>query len=252
MGIQGDGDQGSAVMGPLGERGGAVRGLARTQVAPCTRTAGTGTARRTCMNLRSLASFVVSLAITSVTLTAHAEDIAEPPAAETVRATQTRWYGWQTLSADGSAIALGVVSSQLGPGLAGDSFGIAALGAYAVAPSVIHAAHGSLGRAAGDIALRAVTPLVGGFVGGLIGGALYEPSDAGASLAAAVLGPTPGIVEGMYYGALAGAVAASAIDAAVLARETTRAEPSRPATVAWSARVAPSANGISAGIGGTF
>ncbi len=114
--------------------------------------------------------------------------------------TESHWYGWQTLTADGATL--------LGTAAAGP----AGLGAYFVASPIIHLAHGRGWAALGSLGLRVGLPFAGLYAGGAL------------SHGDSYAGPVVGV--------LVGAVAASAIDAAFLAREDRplRREPPKAAT----------------------
>jgi len=82
-------------------------------------------------------------------------------------ALRERWYGWQLLSGDGTAllllIAAGASSDQKSH--ISDVLGYSALGAYLVGGPVIHVAHRNPGRALGSLALRAGLPILFGALG---------------------------------------------------------------------------------------
>jgi hypothetical protein len=126
-----------------------------------------------------------------------------------------------------------------------------------ITPAVIHGAHGHLGRGIGAAALRAGTPLLGAFVGAIVGGVVFEAAfkgqdDGSFGSGFAALGA---LAFGGLLGFGAGVVTASAIDAGLLARDDAPPPaPARPAPAAAVVRpvVAPSANGVSAGLAGTF
>jgi hypothetical protein len=106
-----------------------------------------------------------------------------------------RWYGWQTLLADGAAISIGVAA------IAADTPGLFAGSAvaYLLAPPMIHLHHARGGAAGGSLGLRLGGPLLGAVIGG---GSCEESSGACAS-----------------WGLVVGAVAAMLIDAGYLAWE---------------------------------
>lgn len=114
------------------------------------------------------------------------------------------WYGWQTLTFDGVAIGGGIGLGELGvkdPELFW-------LGTYALAPPVVHLAHGRVGIAFADLGLRVGVPVATTAIGYAIACRGEQNLD---HLEACATGFGLGLVIG--YGA------AVAIDAAVLARE---------------------------------
>lgn len=78
------------------------------------------------------------------------------------RAPTRRWYGWQTLSADGVAAAffVGAVATDHNAAL----FGCSALTFLAAGP-VVHGAHGQWGAAVGSAGLRIAAPFLGAVIG---------------------------------------------------------------------------------------
>ncbi|MDB4933743.1 MAG: uncharacterized protein JWP87_715 [Labilithrix sp.] len=130
----------------------------------------------------------------------------------TARPTSTRrWYGWETLMADGislvvvPAVAIAVVPSRNGDN-GGTAVGLAAA-SYALAPPIVHLAHGRPGIAAASLGLRLGVPVGGAMLGAAVAG------DCGGSFCR--LGPAAaGFVVGM--------VVATTIDAAVFAFEPRR------------------------------
>jgi hypothetical protein len=187
----------------------------------------------------------------------------ESPGAERPPPSQSRWYGYQTLVADGPSVALGAV------GFATHSSAISTAGllGYALGGPIIHVAHGHVGKGVGDLALRLGAPAVAAAIGGLIGLTLYTPpppppppTTLGEAIAAPVVsyfGPGAAFYEGAAYGVIAGAATAIAIDAAVLAREdapATSAESTQKAATAIVVRpsFAPTKDGARVGLTGTF
>lgn len=114
----------------------------------------------------------------------------------------TRWYGWQTLIADGCVIGLSAADyAWVGPEEAGPLSLVAAL-AYWGATPIIHSEHEQAVRGGISVGLRLVLPLAGA-LGGL------------------ALAQNCGFYrcDGVGWGAAAGMVSAMAIDAAFLAHE---------------------------------
>jgi hypothetical protein len=128
-----------------------------------------------------------------------------------------RWYGWETLTADGVSLAAFLAgvsissgsSSGNGTGQALAWFGL--LG-YELAPGVVHFAHRNPGRAFASFGMRLGLPLAGAFIGASLASGcdanLCEAGGAGA-----------GILIGMG--------AAVAIDAAVFAYDDATHSPAR-------------------------
>lgn len=140
-----------------------------------------------------------------------------------------RWYGWQTLLSDATAVGLlGIAGASRNPDWLVPSGVVYGAGAPA-----IHLAHGRLGAAVGSLALRVWVPLVGSGIG----------------LVAAHCSPTPGdedgngscALTGAVYGFIVGAGVAMVLDMAVLSWEPSKPEtqeaPPPPPSFAWS--VAP-------------
>ena len=120
----------------------------------------------------------------------------QPPIAE------RRWYGWQTLLADATAIGVGVAGANQNS----LTLGLGGLGLGLLATPTIHAAHGHWARAGASLGMRAAVPLFG-----------YATLQAGGGLGAA---------GGAIALTAAGAIAAALVDAAVLAYD--KVEPNKP------------------------
>lgn len=116
-----------------------------------------------------------------------------------------RWYGWQTLTADGASLTLIVAGAGVQGELAeGSGEALVAMGliGYGFAPGIIHFAHGNTGRGFASFGMRLGMPLAGAFLGAAAASGCdgFECEAGGAGL-------------GLLFG-MAGAVA---IDAAVFA-----------------------------------
>jgi hypothetical protein len=157
------------------------------------------------------------------------------------------WYGWQTLIADGATIGL-AFATRGNPYVTGASYGLA--------PTIVHFAHGNVGRGFGDLGIRLVAPPLLGLGGGLIGMAT-APDDAYG------LSKLGGFIVGAGIGVITGYVAAVTIDAAALSWETVPADSVAPTTsrervssfhVAPTFALNPDKKGASAvaGLGGAF
>lgn len=111
--------------------------------------------------------------------------------------TESRWYGWQTLIVDGSAIVVGVASQQP----------IVFLAGYALGGPIVHWAHGNVGTGFVSLGLRVLVPVATTFVGYSIDAASCKPDAWFCGLGGAALG------------ALVGYVGAVTVDSVALARE---------------------------------
>lgn len=107
---------------------------------------------------------------------------------------EPRWYGWQTLLSDASAVLLTGASAEVG------------LGLYVLGGPIVHWSHGNTGRGFASLSLRVGAPLALGalFV------ATCEPEEEADF----------GCMGSALLGASLGIVAAIAIDASVVARDT--------------------------------
>lgn len=122
---------------------------------------------------------------------------------------ERRWYGWQTLLSDAASIGLFV--SGVNDDGRGDIRPAIGLFGYALAPPIIHAAHGHALKAFGSLGLRLGAPVVGAVVGFAMAGCEesddhYDDSDwCGAS--------------GAIGGFMVGTAGAMLFDAVVIANE---------------------------------
>ena len=157
-------------------------------------------------------------------------------------ATAPRWYGYQTMMVDVSAVLLGF--SSVATGAAG---GVAAAGTYVVGTPIVHLAHGNYAAFGISLGMRTGGPLLGGLVG------------FGAGMGVGGCDSSNGYCAVPFAGALVGAVggmlAAVVVDAAVFAKE-----PREPRTTAksWDGKptlapaILPSPQGGSVGVSGSF
>lgn len=138
------------------------------------------------------------------------------------RGTKKRWYGWQTLMADGaSLLVVPVVGGVILPkGEHDDAIALAAVGGYALAPGAIHLAHGRPGAAAASVGLRVGMPITGGLLGLAVSKGNCHTELCG--------------LDGAVLGFALGAVGAIAIDAAALSRETVEEEDGKPTSASAS------------------
>jgi hypothetical protein len=125
------------------------------------------------------------------------------------------WYGWQTLTLDGVAIASGAILAKGGF----DGAGWVWIGTYAFGPPVVHALHGRIGIAFADLGIRVGAPVVTTLIGGAIG------CSGGSSNNGDDIGDAAACATGLVLGFLVGYAGAIAVDAAVLAREKVEIDP---------------------------
>jgi hypothetical protein len=177
-------------------------------------------------------------------------EVKKEPSPQEARATpnghaepsRDRWYGWQTLVADGSSLVVMIV------GAATQNAGVGVVGVlgYAFVPPIIHWTHGNIGTGFGSMAIRVVGPFVTAAMGYVLAGGTRRDSS-GASSENADAGTAIGFVVG-FFGAMA-------IDASVLAYERAPASKEASAAKRWYA-LTPSVDvrkdRASLGLGGTF
>jgi hypothetical protein len=126
------------------------------------------------------------------------------------------WYGWQLLSVDGGAVALGVASGAAYGGdgnseaLGGALLLSAAVG-YAAGGPVVHLIHHQNWQALGSLGLRAGLPIVGGAMG--LGSATCPPPTGDYGNCGA---------GGLILGTAAGVLLAMVLDDSLLAWEPQR------------------------------
>jgi hypothetical protein len=160
------------------------------------------------------------------------------------QAAPTSWYGWQTLTSDGSAIALGALAygaDKAGGTSITNVFWTASVATFFVGAPVIHWKHGHVGKGFGSLGLRVGLPLGAFIAGALIGNAACSDSDSENGLVGCPVGVGA-------FAALAGLVAAPIVDAAVLAREPV----TPPATPPIQAALVPSDGGGKLVLAGRF
>jgi hypothetical protein len=136
----------------------------------------------------------------------------------------THWYGYQTLALDGLALFLFVPATSAG-GPSGSQLGLGAvaLTVYGLGPPIVHLAHGRVGAAFGDLAMRLAAPTALAFLGGVIGNAMAP------SCVESDADRCPYIPDSAVYGFLIGGalgIAGSVVlDATFLAREPVAQDP---------------------------
>jgi hypothetical protein len=158
--------------------------------------------------------------------------IASPARAEEAAQTKTTWYGWQTLIADGGAVAATLVTGNA----------VVFAGGITLGAPIVHWAHGNVLNGFASLGVRVGAPVLTTFAAAL----LLNGSETSSGHEN---------VEALSIGVLGGCLFASLFDAAVLARDTKTVAPERP-TAASPLRVEPrvglNRGGASAGVGGTF
>jgi hypothetical protein len=136
--------------------------------------------------------------------------------------TATRWYGWQTLAADGAAIGLLATTWSVGDGTLAEA---GAVLTYWLGAPFVHVAHERPLTALASTGLRAGAPLTGA----LVAYALLDCS-----------GQDFCGLGAIAVGAPIGAGVAIVVDGAVLAREDVRSVPGRHPRSARRLRSLPS------------
>jgi hypothetical protein len=173
-----------------------------------------------------------------------------PARAEPSPSEQTTWYGWETLTADGAAIALFVAAGLLDEakrkssppdptlGLLADAALATGIAAYVAGPPLMHIVRGNGKKTGASVALRLGLPLAGaitGFVAGDVACTSNRDQEVSCPLITGVLG------------FVAGGITAIVIDAAALART-----PAGRAAPAVQPVVVPVAGGARFVLGGHF
>jgi hypothetical protein len=117
---------------------------------------------------------------------------------------RTRWYGWQTLLADGASVAMFVG----GAGAESGELALAGLGGLLLAAPIVHFSHRNVGRGFLSLGARVAFPITGA----AIGAAAEDCSRSSGELQVCTR-------VGMLLGGLVGVVTAVIVDASVLAHE---------------------------------
>jgi hypothetical protein len=88
---------------------------------------------------------------------------------DVVERPRRKWYGWQTLTADGASMLLliaGAVAAENDTlGDSGDTMVTMGLVGYEFAPGIVHFAHGNPGRGFASFGMRLGMPIAGAFLG---------------------------------------------------------------------------------------
>jgi len=138
--------------------------------------------------------------------------------------TESEWYGWQILIADGATLGIAAATEQ----------GELALG-WIGTGAVVHTAHGNYGRAVASVGLRVALPLLG--------------ASAGAASAQGCTGDFCGLGE-VLVGGLVGMGAAEVIDL-VMAKDEHEIAPPRPSR-SWTPVASVRHSGATFGIAARF
>jgi hypothetical protein len=127
---------------------------------------------------------------------------------------KTRWYGWQTLSADGAALTVGLIGGIMDMKRTTDmsqDLLYASVGIYALGGPAVHWANGQVATGFKSLGLRVGLPVAGFLLPYALGPKCYAGDEGDNGSLACI----PFIMGGV----IAGLVAAVTIDAAVLAKE---------------------------------
>ncbi|HEY1696386.1 MAG TPA: hypothetical protein VGG39_29685 [Polyangiaceae bacterium] len=164
--------------------------------------------------------------------------------------TERHWYGWETLLVDAGALTTmiaGAVAQSTAVGVTGVT-------AYALGPSVVHAARGHAGASAEDVAVRVLLPIFTATVGYAVDYTASGPCTPDQWLCFRGL-------AGLGLGLVAGYVGAIVIDASVLAWDRAPLAPDRDpaavqsasaARIRWAPTVGVTQRGATAGVVGAF
>ncbi len=159
-------------------------------------------------------------------------------------ATERSFYGWQNIVAGHASIGAAVLIAAAGQGSGGTSEagGVIGLG-YVLGGPIIHAVHGDGERAFGALGILAGIPATLGLTGFII--------DEACGVDASCTGTT------WAYGLLAGLILAPIIDGVALGWEDVPREgevrpKAAPVMPVVNASLAPGAEQLSVGVGGTF
>lgn len=112
--------------------------------------------------------------------------------------TETRWYGWQTLTLDGIAFAMTASAVALNS----EIVGYTSVATYAVGAPIVHLVQGHPFKGLGSLGLRVGLPIAGAAIGTKL---------------AASCGGDFGCIGEAFLGAMVGVGAAVTLDAALLA-----------------------------------
>ena len=136
-------------------------------------------------------------------------------------ATERRWYGWQILAGDATAVTLvflGAAESNVNQGV-GTTLGVAGFAGLVTGGAIVHAVHRQWWWTATSTGLRIGLPLVGGLIGTKLGPSCNN-FPATYSIGAAIAEPLDcwgQQMQAVGEGAMVGMLLASSIDVAALA-----------------------------------
>ena len=165
-------------------------------------------------------ALTATLALASL-LSASSVAFADPSAAPS--SPDKHWYGGETLATDGAALLLLIPALASKDGGAQSMFAVGSVATFGLGAPVVHVAHGRIGTALGDLAMRVVLPLGLGVLGGYLGSAGYQPSQTCTASSDEYCtrqqdyGRLGATLSGLFLGGLLGAGTATVVDAAVLA-----------------------------------
>jgi len=129
-------------------------------------------------------------------------------------ARRDRWYGWQILIVDATALASGLGAL----GFRSPELAYFALGSYVLGGPIVQFANGYAVRGFASLGLRVLLPVAGAGLFGL----------AGASGGSSSYGVSSGAVSGVAFGAGLGVLTAVAIDAAMAREKAPDQQPALP------------------------
>jgi hypothetical protein len=159
-----------------------------------------------------------------------------PPSTVAPPATQSEWYGWQPLLADGAFVGTLILVSHTN-GKIPPALDYVLPIEYLVASPIIHFAHERPGTAVGSLLLRLGVPVAGGFLGYA---SCSNHDDGGV---AGAVGALAGVGLGM--------IGAMIIDDAALARHDVPIRPTEEGLTVHPSAVA-TRGGAMVGLGGSF
>jgi hypothetical protein len=197
--------------------------------------------------MRSLLAAILVTATALTAATARADDDSTAPKPKKSEPEET-WYGWQTLSTDGAALALLIAAgSTTQSSSTTGTLALASLGTYALGGPVVHLAHDRARTAAGDLVVRVSVPLATTVLGAMIGNAVIPPSPCEGD------GPCGGGIAFGLVGLGVGVLTASIVDAAVFGYEPAAARPhDQPNQDASRVLIAPTVGLGTVGAVGSF
>jgi hypothetical protein len=191
--------------------------------------------------------------------TAETTESTKTPAPST-----TRWYGWQTLLADASAVGALAIGGITDDRAAADALVASSAVLYLAAAPAVHLGHHRGGIAGVDLAVRVSAPLIGGGIGLAVGALTVpdapcvprenSPEELGCAAATPLL-ISVHLVTAMLWGMVGGAASASAIDSLLLAREKVEKVTVTPAprlSSAWKPTLRRIDGGAAVGVAGEF